>query len=143
MNNTTYNQIITAFRNFCTAHKQIKTFYAGQTWNFQTETILYPAIVMLPQPSTIQTGAVLLTFNIFIADILNKDLTNVDEIYSDTLQIGQDIVAYFREAGIFFLNDESVSIEPFEEKFDDVLAGWMLGITLTVPFNSSTCNIPM
>lgn len=144
----TYNQIITAFESFCAAHKQINTFHSGKTWNFQAETNVYPAVIMLPQPSSIQNGKIVISFNIFVADILNKDRTNLDEIYSDTLQIMSDIVSYFKdrfgEDGInFFLNNDSVSIEPFEESFDDVLAGWMASIDIEIPFSGSDCTIPM
>lgn len=144
----TFNQILTAFENFCTTHKQVNTFFSGKTWNFQAVTNVYPAVIMLPQPSSIQKGKVVLTFNIFIADILNKDRSNLDEIFSDTLQIATDIVAYFQDendtvGNSFMLDESSVSIEPFEEAFDDVLAGWMMTVSLEIPFSGSLCGLPM
>lgn len=144
---TTYNQIISAFENFCTNHIQINTFYSGKTWNFQTETNIYPSVIMLPQPSNIAKGKVTLTFQIFIADILNKDRSNLDEIYSDTLLIATDMVSYFGDINdnqvVFWIDDTNVGIEPFEESFDDILAGWMLSVNVEIPFTGSTCDIPI
>jgi hypothetical protein len=144
---STYNKIIAAFDSFCTEHKQINTFYSGKTWNFQTETNVYPAVIMLPTTSIINKGQIVLSFNLFVADILNNDRTNLDEIYSDTLQILADAVSYFSdmygEDNIdFYLDETNVTIEPFEEEFDDVLAGWMASIDISYPYSGSICSIP-
>lgn len=144
---TTFNEIIAAFKKFSTEHYQINTFYSGQTWNFQTQTNLYPAVIMLPEGSSIQKGSINLSFNLFVADILNSDRTNLDEIYSDTLQILSDFISYFDDAYEkdkieFFLNNENISIQPFEEKFDDVVAGWMAKIEINMPYSGNKCIIP-
>jgi len=144
---TTFNEIVTAFETFSDEHQQINTFYSGQTWNFQTQTNLYPAVIMLPESSSIEKGSINLSFNLFVADILNSDRTNLDEIYSDTLQILADFVSYFDDAYEdseieFFLNSENISIHPFEEKFDDVVAGWMAKIEINMPYSGNICVIP-
>ena len=144
---TTFNEIIIAFETFSDEHHQINTFYSGQTWNFQTQTNLYPAVIMLPESSSMEKGSINLSFNLFIADILNSDRTNLDEIYSDTLQILADFVSYFDDAYEnneieFFLNSENISIHPFEEKFDDVVAGWMAKIEINIPYSGNICVIP-
>lgn len=144
---STYNKIIDAFDAFCEQHKQINTFFSGQTWNFQTQTNVYPAVIMLPVISSINNGHIRLNFNLFVADILNDDRTNLDDIYSDTLQIVGDIVSYFKDMYgeneiDFYLDESNVAIEPFEEEFDDVLAGWMATIGISYPYSGSICAIP-
>lgn len=141
----TYNQIINAFDTFCTNHLQLNTFYSGDTWDFQTTNSVYPVLILLPQPSRIENGRVVLMFNIFIADILNKDQSNLDEIYSDTLLIMTDLISYFKDNDSyeFYLNETSVTIEPFNEKFDDIVAGWMANIEIEIPNSGSTCGLPM
>jgi len=141
---TTHNQIINEFEKFCTDHFQINSFYSGKTWNFQTKTNIYPAVIMLPIPSSIQTGKINLSYNIFITDILNKDRSNLDDLYSDTLLMITDMVSFFRdnENLNFSLSEDTVQIEPFEEEFDDILCGWMATITLEIPYTSNTCYIP-
>ena len=145
---TTYNQIVKAFEAFCVAHKQVNTFFSGKEWNFQAETNVYPSVIMTPQPSTIGRGGITLTFNVFVADILNADRTNLDEVYSDTLLIMTDIVSYFKdsegEEGIdFTLNDENVAVEPFEETLDDVVAGWAATINISFPYSGNLCDVPV
>lgn len=143
----TYNQIISAFKNFCDKHKQINSFYSGQTWNFQTQTNIYPSVIILPQPSNFEPGKIRLNFQIFIADILNQDNSNLDEIYSDTLQIASDLVSYFKEINeeetYFYIDDNYIGIEPFEESFDDILAGWLMNVVVEIPFFGSNCNLPI
>lgn len=140
----TFNNIVDDFKTFCTNHLQINTFYSGETWNFQTMTNVYPAVIMLPQPSSIDRGRIVLTFNLFIMDILNKDNSNLDEIYSDTLLIMTDMISYFRnnEDEGYSLTDDTVSVEPFNESFDDNLAGWMATLNIEIPYSGSICNLP-
>lgn len=140
----THNQIIKAFETFCNEHLQINSFYSGQTWNFQTKSNIYPAVIMLPTPGTIQQGKITMSYNIFIADILNTDRLNLDEIYSDTLLMATDICSYFRDNDElnFMLEEEAITVEPFEEDFDDILAGWILTVSLQIPYTSNTCYIP-
>ncbi len=147
MATTTYNNIIQAFNDFKNAHYQINSFFAGQTWNFQAEMdTVYPAMVVLPQPSTIQNGVITYSFSVFICDILNKDRSNVTEVYSDTSQIICDLVSEMKDKEDrygFWLDETNVLIEPFEEAFDDVLAGWVATININVKFSGSTCGLPL
>lgn len=140
-----YTQIIDAFKQFCTKHQQINTFYSGQEWDFQTENNMYPALVLLPQPSVMSNGAITLTFNLFVADIMHKELiASTDDIYSDTLLILQDVIAYFTDNEDYDFNIvDDVNIEPFEEKLDDILCGWSAAINIKFRFGGSNCNLPM
>ena len=147
MATTTYNNIIQAFGDFKNAHYQLNSFFAGQTWNFQAEMdTVYPAMVVLPQPSTIQSGVITYSFSVFICDILNKDRSNVTEVYSDTSQIICDLVSEMKDKEDtygFWLDETNVLIEPFEEAFDDVLAGWIATININVKFSGSICGLPL
>lgn len=141
---TTHNQILKAFTDFCTAHKQINSFYSGKNWNFQAKTNIYPAVIMMPIPSTVQTGKVVLSYTIFATDILKTDRSNLDEIYSDTFQIITDIISYFRDNDnfSFWIAEEVVNVEPFEDTDDDLLCGWSAVIPIEFPYTSNTCVIP-
>ena len=140
----THNQIIKAFETFCTNHKQINSFYSDQTWNFEAKNNTYPAVIMLPIPSTIQPGMVTLSYIVFITDQLNTNRENLDDIYSDTLLIMQDLISYFNDNDIydFSISDNPISIEPFEEQLDDILCGWRAYINIELPYTLNTCNIP-
>lgn len=141
----TYNIIIKAFEDFCTNHQQINTFFSGGNWDFQTLNNIYPAVIMLPQPSRIEMGQYLFTFNIFVCDLLNEDMSNIDEIYSDTAQIIGDMVAYFKDNDDyeFYLDESSVELQPSDETLDDIVAGWVATINIQVPYSGSTCGLPI
>ena len=140
----TYNLIVDFVKNFTDNHAQLNTFYSGKLWNFQSKVNLYPSLVMLPVSSNVAKGEAFVTFNIVIADILNKDRSNVDEIYSDTLQIAQDLFATLNNSDEdFFIADSGFTLDPFEEAFDDVLAGWIATITIKFPFSGNICVLPI
>lgn len=143
---TTLNTIVKSIEDFTTRHKQLNSFFSGDNWDFQAKTNLYPALVCVTNPASISQGRVTCTFNIFISDICNKDRSNIDEIHSDTLQIFQDFFAEFRENEDFYgftLLDENLVVDPFEEEFDDVLAGWNSVMTFEFMFSASNCLLPL
>lgn len=143
----TLNQIIKSFEDFSTSHLQVHTFFSGQTWNFQSITNKYTAVILLPLPSVVQRGMLTLNFNLFVIDQLNKDRSNKDEILSDTLQVLQDYISEFadnEDIYNFTLEEgEEIPIEPLEEELDDVVAGWVATVKIKVPYSGNTCIIPV
>lgn len=140
---TTINQIIKAFQDLADDHYQIHSFFGGQTWNFQAETNIYPTMILITQPSNIQKGRILYNFSIFLADIMNKDRSNLFEIQSDMAQICIDIVNELKDKEDiynFILQADDVIITPFEEAFDDVTAGFQMDVTIEVLNPGSSCT---
>ena len=143
---TTFKDVIAEFRSFFAAHKQVNTFYSGQPADFQTQTNIFPAVILVPAMSIIADGTVKLNFNLFVCDRENDDRSNTNEIYSDTLSIIADFLAYFdsnQSRFGFTLDAEEVAIEPFEEEFDSVGTGWAANIEVTYTNPRSKCNIPI
>lgn len=141
----TYNTIIAAFNTFAANHLQLHTFYSGGTWDFQSKTNIYPALIAYALPSTIMKGQVQLNFNIFTLDILNKDRTNRDDVLSDMLQVMQDFVSEFKDNEDdygFTLVEDNVIIDPLEEEFDDVVCGWVATVSIVMEYSGSDCIIP-
>jgi hypothetical protein len=137
----TLNQIIEEIRQFTDSHYQLNTFFSGDTWDFQAQTNIYPALISVQAPATISSGRMTVSFNIFITDICNKDRSNVDEILSDTLQIMGDLYAYFRDRDEYGLVGD-LNVIPFSEEFDDVLAGWNANFEFEFMFSASDCGLP-
>jgi hypothetical protein len=143
---TTYNEIIKAFTDICNRHKQVNSFYSLQTWEFQTKENVYPAVLLIPLPSIIQQGQTVLSFELHVMDLLNKDNTNLNEVHSDTLQIINDIVAEVAEGDFsygFNLNTESISVTPFEDTLDDRVAGWVATLDIEIANGLDDCNTPI
>lgn len=141
----TYNNIITSFREVCNRHKQINTFFSGEEWDFQSAQNIYPAVLLSPDISTIEYGRVMLKFNMFVVDLLTRDGLNNDEIKSDTLQIGQDIIAEFYDnfSDYGFTIEEQISLTPLNEEMDDIVSGWVFNITIQLPYAMNDCFLPI
>ena len=81
-------------------------------------------------------------------------LSNEQEVLSSCLQICIDIIGMMRHskwqgAGeldiddpVYFTNGE-FTIEPFTERFDNVLTGWVFSIFILVHNDFQTCTIPV
>lgn len=147
MANISLNTIIDHVEAFCTSHLQVNSFYSGQTWNFQAQhDNIHPAVILLPIPSTIYDGKITYAFQLFCLDRLNKDRSNLNEILSDTSLIIADFIAEFDDNYDkygFVLDDSDITIEPIEEEFDDVLAGWVAtNFTIQIPYGRNSCVVP-
>lgn len=131
----TYNSIIGAFRYFAIAHKQLHSFYCGRLVEFQPKPNIYPAMIIVPQPSIVGYNSTALTFNCIIMDIVNRDSSNLDEIHSDCLLIMADFMKYLETYSQndylnFRITETDVAIEPFFEEIDDICAGWTATFTV-------------
>ena len=141
---TTYKDIIDMIQAFAANHPQINTFYSGKTWDFEANENMYPTLVCLPTASTIKKNELVITFNIISADILQEDKANLDFIYSNMLLIQTDIFSYLNnndEDLNYSIYDDGFSIEPFQEDFTDVLAGWISTVDIHIPFRANNCTM--
>lgn len=142
---TTYNQIVKTFEDLATAHMQVNTFGSLKTWNFQSQTNIYPAVLLIPVPGNIQQGLVKFSFELYVLDLLNGDRSNLNEVHSDTIQILNDFVAELadnEDTYGFTIDENTVSMEPIEEAFDDIVAGWVANIDVYVPNTLDDCETP-
>ena len=86
---------------------------------------------------------------------LVKTLSNEQDVFNDTLQICTDFISMLRHsvqqslegvndinAPIYFTQDQ-FTIEPFQERFDNLCCGWVLNIGILVQNDFQSCNIPV
>lgn len=144
---TTLNKIIHDIEQLCSDHLQINSFYCGQTWNFQSKTNLYPAVILIPSPSILYDGKIVYNFQLYAIDRMNKDRSNLNEILSDMALVIGDVVAEFADPEYdtydYFIDDDAINIEPLEEELDDVVAGWVcVNFNLAVPYSRNYCDTP-
>lgn len=143
----TYNNVLASLSGICSRHAQINTFYYGGQSDFQTTAELYPAVILSDaQGSSVGAGEIKLNFLLFVIDLLNKDYSNMSDVKSDCLQIFCDLLAHLKddeETYDFMMDSDLVYIQPVEEVQDDILAGWVAQITITIPFQGSNCINPI
>ena len=86
---------------------------------------------------------------------LYKTLSNEQDVYNETLQICTDFIGMLRHseqqslegtndinAPIYFTQDQ-FTIEPFQERFDNLCCGWVFTIGVLVQNDFQTCDIPV
>jgi len=110
----------------------------------------YPLVFVIPQTSSRDRRTITYSFNIIVADILDSDYSNEIDVWSDTLQIAEDILAQFG----YGVDDSSgnyydkydiitpVNIIPFSESFDDFVSGWNLQLSILVDSPLDRCIAP-
>ena len=86
---------------------------------------------------------------------LYKTLSNEQDVFNETLQICTDFIGMLRHSGrqslngvndinapLYFTQDQ-FTIEPFQERFDNLCCGWVFNIGVLVQNDFQTCDIPV
>jgi len=108
----------------------------------------YPYMFVIPNNATQEFGFMTYEFNIIIGDIVDRDLNNMIDGWSDTNQILDDIISQFRlsvtdSLGNFnqdYYLDDIVDCSPFIEKYDDMLIGWTATLRIQVKTPLDRCD---
>ncbi len=139
-------------------HKQINSFGWGDLDDFSYNVDsrdkqsnptynapYYPYMFVIPNNATQEFGFMTYEFNVIVADLVDRDLENMIDGWSDTNQILDDIISQFRlsvtdSLGNFnqdYYLDDMVDCSPFIEKYDDMLIGWtgVLRIQVKTPLD--------
>lgn len=152
--NITYNQLKDLFQDFQTRHYQLNDYYFGELSEFgNSKSFTYPLLGVIPSQSVLIKGqggnynTIQHIFNIFVADLVKSDELNTQDVLSDTLQIITDLVGeidqleFYRENNITMITDSVLT--PFFERFDDLVGGWNIQITLSMPNKLNPCLSPI
>ena len=155
INNKTYNNLVDTFKKLGEYHNQISTTTVGDIFDIDLEkNTKYP--LMHINPVNVTTGRVGLTYNfqIFVMDLVDPGKENEQDVYNDVLQTCIDIISIFRnskwqsqlaldiDAPVYFTEGD-YTLEPFTERFDQSVTGWVFQIGILVDNDFQTCNIPM
>jgi hypothetical protein len=100
----------------------------------------YVRMYVIPGDVVLAQNELVTNFQILIVDQLNNDYSNQRDLMSDTLEICKDLTAtlYLSE----YENLWPVSVEPILENYETILAGWVMNIQLTQPFDYNRCVLP-
>ena len=155
VNNKTYNNVINTLKNLGNTHFQISTTTVGDIFDIDLEkNTKYP--LMHLNPVNVQTRRTELVYNfqVFIMDLVEPDASNEQEVYSDVLQICIDIISILSNsefqaqlsldinAPVYFAEGD-FTLEPFKERFDQSVTGWVFNLGVTVQNSFQSCEVPM
>ena len=173
VSNKTYNNVLNRLLLIAENHEQIFTTSVGDIWevDMANKNTKFPLLHI--NPTSVTTGDSTLTYNfqIFIMDMVDekanwtmnnananfsklyKTLGNEQDVFNETLQICTDFIGMFRHSiqqstnndinNAVYFTDDQFTIEPFQERFDNLCCGYVFQIGVLVPNDFQTCEIPM
>lgn len=173
VSNKTYNNVIDTLCRLGEYHEQISTVSVGDIYDIDLEKqTKFPLLHLNPTSVTTGDSELVYNFQIFICDLVSekdnwktfqaKQLTklldpknNEQQVWNQTLEICTDFIGMLRhssrqsQAGVNDINDplyftqDQFTIEPFQERFDNLLCGWTFTIGVRVMNDFDTCEIPV
>ena len=172
VNNKTYNNVVNFLLRLGEYHEQISTTSVGDIYDINLEKMeKFPLMHVNPTSVTTGDSQLTYNFQVFIMDMVSeksdwqtkqhKLLTklvdrenNEQEVFNQTLHICTDIISMLRHSSrqslvgvndinepIYFTQDQ-FTIEPFQERFDNLCCGYVFNIGVLVQNDFQTCDIP-
>lgn len=155
-NTITYKQILTYFSSIAYYHEQINSFGFGDLTQCTEDIVTkktpkFTRLYLVPENVEFNDNHIHYNFAVVIMDQLNDDLSNMDDVMSDTLEIAMDVwtvfwQSYTAEQGDFsdiIMGDWEPDTHPFIERFDMVVGGWTMHLKMSAPFDYNRCDLPI
>ena len=155
INNKTYFNVIETLKNLGEEHQQISTTTTGDIFDIDLEkNTKYPLMHINPVNVTTTRTELIYNFQIFVMDLVEPDNSNEQDVYSSVLQTCIDIIAIMSnskwqsqltldlDAPVYFA-EGNFTLEPFTERFDQAVTGWVFQVGATVQNDFQSCVIPM
>ena len=173
VNNKTYNNVINTLARMGELHEQIATVSVGDIFDIDLEkNTKFPLLHINPVSVTTGESQLNYNFQIFVMDMesnksdwqtqqhslltkLVDNKSNEQEVYNQTLAICTDIISMLRHSvqqsldGTDSINEPlyftegQFTLEPFQEKFDNLCCGWVFTIGVIAENDFQTCDIPV
>ena len=173
VNNKSYNNVVNTLLRLGEYHEQISTTSVGDIYDINLEKMeKFPLMHINPTSVQTGDSQLTYNFQVFIMDMVSEKsdwqtkqhelLTklvdrenNEQEVFNQTLEICTDIIGMLRHSSrqsllgvndinepIYFTQDQ-FTIEPFQERFDNLCCGYVFNIGVLVQNDFQTCNIPV
>jgi hypothetical protein len=140
-----YRVVLDDFEKFADLHKQINSYGFGDVPQLTNDIITkqepqYPRMYVVPDLSRFHTGHIHIKWKIYFVDKLEDDLSNQQDVLSDTLEMVKDLFSkmYLSE----YEADFDAPVEVFYEKTETSLSGWILYVSMTQKFDYNRCVLP-
>ena len=171
--NKSYNNVVNYLCRIGEYHEQISTVSVGDIYDINLEKMeKLPLLHINPTSVSTGDSELVYNFQVFICDLVDENMgtqtkeqsnltklvnndNNEQEVWNQTLAIATDIIGMLRHSTrqslegvndinspIYFTEDQ-FSLEPFNERFDNLLCGWVFNIGIKVMNDFDTCTIPV
>lgn len=173
VSNKTYNNVINTLCRLGEYHEQISTVSVGDIFDINLEKMeKLPLLHINPVSVATGDSELIYSFQIFICDLVSEKndwqtkqkseltklidtKTNEQEVWNQTLEICTDFISMLRHSQqqslegtndinlpLYFTEDQ-FTIEPFSERFDNLLCGWVFTMGIKVMNDFDACVIPV
>jgi hypothetical protein len=143
--------IVDDFQLLSQRHKQLNSFGFGDLDEFtyqvdrrdrevnpSDQAPYYPYLYVIPANVIQEFGFMTYEFNLIVSDIMKRDMDNMTDILSDTLQIMNDVISMFRLSvteqlgnyNEYYYTDDPITMVPFIEQYEDLLCGYSATIRI-------------
>lgn len=151
INGLNLKNIVDDFQLLAQRHKQINSYGFGDLDEFSyqvdrrdkevnpsDQAPYYPYLYVVPANVIQDFGFMTYEFNLIVSDIMKRDMDNMTDILSDTLQIMNDVISMFRLSvteqlgnyNEYYYLDDAVTMVPFIEQYEDLLCGYSATIRI-------------
>lgn len=148
------------FNTLCLNHPNIETFTCGEIEDIDTaKQTLFPLAHLILNNTTIGTNPVM-TYNctLLVMDLVTditelssgsfnsitknyKGITNLLDVWNTSQSTLSDIVVYIQNnpQALDYNIETDVILTPFQQRFDNLLAGFGANLNIQVPYNPNNC----
>ena len=152
----TYNNALETLKCLGEQHKQIETVTNGDLFEIDMQASgLYPLMHVMINDANVSMSEQKFNFRVFVMDLVEPDLSNEDEVMSDSYQTMIDLIALLKHGEILYgynfsageeqryFVDNDFTISPFTERFTNNVSGWVCDISIIVESVLDSCDIPI
>jgi len=145
--NYTINQIKNRLQLFANNHLQLKGSIAfGEIEEVSNLGVVqFPYMFCTPQSSSFTERQFEFNMVVIIMDIVDKDLSNRFEIWSDVQLMFSDLRAFLNQEAEDdnYIISNSFNLTPFADRFTDDVTGWSGEIKFTISDLKDKCSLPI
>ena len=148
-----YAQITDLLQTITNNHLILNHFAAGPLEEVDIAKLAqtqYPFLYCEVLGADIDNGVLTYSIELLVADMIQTDLTDRNQVYSDTLQLLHDVLNQFIQslADTNTTVDDDYKVElpitcsPFTVRFDNELTGWSATLSIDVSNKNNLCIAP-
>jgi hypothetical protein len=149
----TYTQINSLLQTIADNHLMIQHFASGGMDEVDINKLAqtqYPFLYAELLGADIDNGVLSYDIELLVAELIEPDMSDRTQVYSDTLQMLHDVLNQFIQslANTNTTVDDDYKVElpisctPFTVRFDNHLTGWSATITVEVANKNNLCISP-
>jgi len=141
----TFRNVVGYLDTIAENHLELQSFHSGFLDEVDINKLNapdYPILYAEPGSATIDQGSLTYSFDVYVLDMIQEDMDDRNDTFSENLQILQDVINEFKQnlystswVANEIVLDIPITAEPFTARFDNVLTGW--NATLNIQVNNT------